>query len=118
MAGHALCGYIPQLLFTPLLDYLVFDGVRLNPTIRSTSIVAQLEMVKSGAALGMLPVFMCKDQPTLHPILEAHSVMRSYWLTVHEDLRGVERIRITSEALVQLARQDRARFIPDTGSAP
>jgi DNA-binding transcriptional LysR family regulator len=118
MAGHALCGYIPQLLFTPLLDYLVFDGVRLNPTIRSTSIVAQLEMVKSGSVLGMLPVFMCADQPSLQPILKAHSVMRSYWLTVHDDLRGVERIRIISEALVHLARQDRALFIPDIGSAP
>ncbi|CAN7241447.1 LysR family transcriptional regulator [Rhizobium sp. LjRoot254] len=118
MAGHALCGYISQLLFTPLLDYLVFDGVRLNPTIRSTSIVAQLEMVKSGSALGMLPVFMCADQSTLQPILKAHSVIRSYWLTVHDDLRGVERIRIISEALVQLARQDRARFVPEIGSAP
>ena len=118
MAGHALCGYIPQLLFTPLLDYLVFDGIRLNPTIRSTSIVAQLEMVRSGTALGMLPVFMCADQPSLQPILKAHSVTRSYWLTVHDDLRGVERIRIISEALVQLARQDRARFIPEVGAAP
>jgi len=118
MTGHALCGYIPQLLFTPLLDYLVFDGVRLNPTIRSTSIVAQLEMVRSGSALGMLPVFMCADQPNLLPILKAHSVTRSYWLTVHDDLRGVERIRITSEELVQLARQDRVRFIPEMGSAP
>lgn len=118
MHEHRLCGYIPQLLFTPLLDYLVFDGVRLEPAIKSTSIVAQLEMVRSGAALGMLPAFMCVNQPALLPVLKAERITRSYWLTVHEDLRGVERIRIISDALVRMARQDRAIFMPDDTPQP
>ena len=113
LSVHRLCGYIPQLLYTPLLDYLVFDGARLNPAIRSTSVVAHVEIVRSGAALGMLPVFMCAGQPDLLPILEANRITRSYWLTVHDDLRGVERIRIISEALALMARQDRALFQPD-----
>jgi DNA-binding transcriptional LysR family regulator len=110
---HRLCGYIPQLLYTPLLDYLVFDGARIEPAIRSTSVVAHVEIVRSGAALGMLPVFMCARQPELKPILDSARITRSYWLTVHEDLRGVERIRLISEALAQMARQDRALFLPD-----
>jgi DNA-binding transcriptional LysR family regulator len=113
LAAHRICGYIPQLLYTPLLDYLVFDGVRLTPAIRSTSVVAHVEMVRSGAALGMLPMFMCANQPELQPILGDSRITRSYWLTVHDDLRGVERIRIMSEALAQMARQDRALFLPD-----
>lgn len=110
---HRLCGYIPQLLYTPLLDYLVFDGQRLNPALKSTSVVAHVEMVRSGAALGMLPVFMCAGQPDLIPILEESRITRSYWLTVHDDLRGVERIRLISEALAQMARQDRGLFLPE-----
>jgi DNA-binding transcriptional LysR family regulator len=113
LSAHRLCGYIPQLLYTPLLDYLVFDGLRLNPTIKSTSVVAHVEIVRHGAALGMLPVFMCANQPDLRPILDESRITRSYWLTVHDDLRGVERIRIISEALAQLARQDRLLFLPD-----
>ena len=113
LATHRLCGYIPQLLYTPLLDYLVFDGVRLDPAIKSTSVVAHAETVRSGAALGMLPVFMCAGQQGLRPILDQDRIVRSYWLTVHDDLRGVERIRIISEALAQMARQDRALFLPD-----
>lgn len=113
LSRHRLCGYIPQLLYTPLLDYLVFDGVRFDPTIRSTSVVAHVEMVRSSAALGMLPAFMCAGRPDLLPILDGSRITRSYWLTVHDDLRGVERIRIISEALVQMARQDRALFLPD-----
>lgn len=113
LGAHRLCGYIPQLLYTPLLDYLVFDGTRLSPSIRSTSIVAHLEMIRSGAALGMLPAFMCTSRPDLIPILDEARIIRSYWLTVHEDLRGVERIRLISEALAQMARQDRALFMPD-----
>ena len=113
LASHRLCGYIPQLLYTPLLDYLVFDGVRLNPTLKSTSVVAHVEMVGSGAALGMLPVFMCAGDRALSPILDEARITRSYWLTVHDDLRGVERIRLITEALAQMARQDRALFLPD-----
>lgn len=113
LSGHRLCGYIPQLLYTTLLDYLVFDGERLTPAIRSTSVVAHVEMVRSGAAIGMLPVFMCAGQPDLQPVLDASRITRSYWLTVHDDLRGVERIRLISEALVQMARQDRGLFTPD-----
>jgi DNA-binding transcriptional LysR family regulator len=113
LSAHRLCGYIPQLLYTPLLDYLIFDGARMNPALKSTSVVAHVEMVRSGAALGMLPVFMCVNQPDLRPILGDSRIMRSYWLTVHDDLRGVERIRIISEALAQMARQDRALFLPD-----
>jgi DNA-binding transcriptional LysR family regulator len=113
LGSHRLCGYIPQLLYTPLLDYLVFDGVRLNPTLKSTSVVAHVEMVRSGAALGMLPVFMCAGDRALSPILDEARITRSYWLTVHDDLRGVERIRLITEALAQMARQDRALFLPD-----
>ena len=113
LRAHRLCGYIPQLLYTPLLDYLVFDGVRLDPAIKSTSVVAHVEMVRSGSALGMLPVFMCAAQSELKPILERSRIVRSYWLTVHDDLRGVERIRIISEALAQMARQERALFLPE-----
>lgn len=113
LSAHRLCGYIPQLLYTPLLDYLVFDGVRLDPAIRSTSVVAHVEMVRSGSALGMLPVFMCAGQPGLQPILDEARITRSYWLTVHDDLRGVERIRLITEALAQMARQDRVLFLPD-----
>lgn len=113
LGSHRLCGYIPQLLYTPLLDYLVFDGQRLSPALKSTSVVAHVEMVKSGAALCMLPVFMCAAQPDLIPILHDARITRSYWLTVHDDLRGVERIRLITEALAQMARQDRALFLPD-----
>ncbi|MBX9459571.1 MAG: LysR family transcriptional regulator [Rhizobium sp.] len=113
LQSHRLCGYIPQLLYTPLLDYLVFDGVRMQPTVKSTSVVAHVEMVRSGSTLGMLPAFICAGRADLVPILPADRITRSYWLTVHEDLRGVERIRIISEALVQLARQDRTLFLPD-----
>lgn len=113
LTSHRLCGYIPQLLYTPLLDYLVFDGQRLSPALKSTSVVAHVEMVRSGAALGMLPVFMCAGDGALSPILDEARITRSYWLTVHDDLRGVERIRLITEALAQMARQDRALFLPD-----
>ena len=111
LSVHRLCGYIPQLLYTLVLDYLVFDGVRLVPAIRSTSVVAHVETVRSGAALGMLPLFLCAERPDLVPVLPDGRITRSYWLSMHDDLRGVERIRLISKALVQMARRDRVRFL-------
>jgi DNA-binding transcriptional LysR family regulator len=112
LSRHRLCGYIPPLLYSPLLDYLIFDGRRLDPVLKSTSVVAHVQMVESGAAIGMLPIFMCVGRPELVPILDRARIGRSYWLTVHDDLRGVERIRLISEALVQMARHDRTLFQP------
>ncbi|WP_454849167.1 LysR family transcriptional regulator [Rhizobium binxianense] len=112
LPSHRLCGYIPQLLHTDQLDYLNFDGLDLRPGMRSTSIVAQLATVASGQAIGILPSFMAAERPECIPILDGHRIMRSYWLSIHDDLRGVERIRLVADALAGIVREDRALFLP------
>jgi DNA-binding transcriptional LysR family regulator len=112
LTSHRLCGYIPQLLHTEQLDYLDFDGLDLRPDMRSTSIVAQLAMVAGGHAIGILPSFMAAERPDCIPILNGHRIMRSYWLSIHDDLRGVERIRLVADALAGMVREDRALFLP------
>lgn len=114
LARHLVCGYIPELLFTGELDYLHFDGLDLVPQLRSTSVVAQADMIESGAALGILPAFMARRRPGLiHLLPGAIALRRSYWISIHEDLRHLARIRMVLDAIVEAARADRAVFLPE-----
>jgi len=108
---HSLCGYIPELLYTSELDYLNFAGAKLLPRMRSTSIIAHAEMIDSGAALGILPVFIAQRYPTLVRVVADFSLSRSYWLSVHEDLRHLTRVRATIDAIVHIIHGASATFI-------
>lgn len=107
---HILCGYIPSLLRTRELDYL--DGLNLGnrPALRSTSIVAQRSIVETGQAIAILPFFMVPPESSLKPILEDFRLTRSYWLSVHEDLKRIKRVRVTVDGLASLFQRHHGLF--------
>lgn len=113
LPDHVFAGYIPELLFTAALDFSRLDErVELSPTIRSTSVIAQVEAVASGAALGVLPTFLAARRPELIRLLpEAVGLTRSYWLSVHDDMRRLRRVQAVLAALTSRVRADRALFM-------
>ncbi|MEP9355253.1 LysR family transcriptional regulator [Xanthobacter sp. KR7-65] len=113
LRDHVLAGYIPELLFTRALDFSQLGpGVELKPVIRSTSVIAQVNAVLSGAALGVLPAFLAASQDTLVALLEEDvRLTRSYWLSVHDDLSHLARVRAVLDAITAAVRADRGRFI-------
>jgi DNA-binding transcriptional LysR family regulator len=64
------------------------------PRIRASRFGLQLEAIRAGAGLGILPCFVGDADPTLvrltAPIPE---LANDQWLLVHPDLRGVPRVR-------------------------
>ncbi|GLK67623.1 transcriptional regulator [Hansschlegelia plantiphila] len=109
---HTLAGYIPELLFTEELSFdTVGDGEKLPLAVRSTSVIAQVNAVLSGAAIGILPRYLAAAHPELRPILtsEVHFV-RSYWIAVHDDLKHFYRVRAVLDAIVSRVRQDASIF--------
>ena len=110
LRDHSLCGYIPELLHTKELNYL--DLLQLTPRLRTTSIVAQREVIEASQAVGVLPFFMTVGRVDLKPVLqERFSINRSYWLSIHEDLRYLTRIRSVSDALVARVRSESGLFL-------
>ncbi len=109
---HVLAGYIPDLLFTTALDFsLLADHVEVTPAVRSTSVMAQVNAVLSGAALGVLPHFLAAAHGALIPLLPNElTFTRSYWISVHDDLRRLNRVRAVVDALQAAVREDRALF--------
>ena len=92
-----------DLIYSSQLRY--FDELLpgLRPHICSPSILSQLEIVASGAGLGILPVFMAQKLPALVPVLpDDILVTRSFWLAVHQDVASLTRNRLMIEFLGDL----------------
>lgn len=110
LQAHRLCGYIDQLLHTAELNYMRSLGKNLRPQIKSSSIAAQMQTIASGAAIGILPRFMAFSHPGLRPILPDTILTRSYWMSFHNDLRRVERVRLVFTAIADMAQQHQHIF--------
>ena len=112
LKAHVLAGYIPDLLFTSALDFsLLADHVEVTPAVRSTSVMAQVNAVRSGAAMGVLPHFLAAPHGELVRLLPQDlAYTRSYWISVHDDMRRLNRVRAVLDALHVAAREDRGLF--------
>ncbi|MCI4645912.1 MAG: LysR family transcriptional regulator [Hyphomonadaceae bacterium] len=105
LQGHTLIGYVEDLIYSAQLRY--FDELLpgLSPHLCSPSIVAQMNMVAAGAGLGILPVFMARQNENLVPLLiEEVYVQRSFWLAVHEDVASLKRNRLMADFLARTVR--------------
>ena len=102
LQAHTLVGYVDDLIYSSQLRY--FDDLLpgLSPHLCSPSIIAQLEMVRAGAGLGILPAFMANQHPSLVRLLpDQMNVLRSFWLATHEDVAALMRTRALSDFLTQ-----------------
>jgi len=103
-----LVWYIDELIDVPELRYIDQVAAGAPTVFRSNSIAAQQAAVASGLGFGVLHRFVAKDDPRLAPVLpEALSLERSYWLSIHEDLASLPRIRAVAEFLRELVKARR-----------
>jgi DNA-binding transcriptional LysR family regulator len=74
---------------------------------RSTSLVAQYMAASSGLGVAMLPAFVAVHNKDLRPILPRHFATRDIWLSVHEDLLHIGRIKAVLSFLEKRVAMDR-----------
>jgi DNA-binding transcriptional LysR family regulator len=114
LRNHCWCGYIDELLFTSELDMLKFGDIVINPLCRTTSVTAQLQAVKSGSAIAMLPRYMGDLQPGFEIVLPKDiDLERTYWIAVHHDLANSPRVRAVMQEVERWVHEDRALFLPN-----
>lgn len=109
---HRLCGYIDQLLHTDELNYMRSFGSALRPHLKSSSIIAQMNMIAGGRCIGVLPDFLAAREGKFVPILPKLLLRRNYWIAVHSDLKGLSRVRLILDAVIDRVGADRDRFAP------
>ena len=58
--------------------------------------------VLGGAGIGVLPIYMARNEPTLVRILpERIRLTRSYWMITHADTRDFARVRLMTDFIDQ-----------------
>src|ERR1700761_8712417 len=60
---------------------------------RSTSLVSQYMAASSGAGIAMLPSYVAAHNADLVPILPSYFSIRDIWMSVHEDMLHIGRIK-------------------------
>ena len=113
LPDHRWCGYIMDLLFTTELDLLTFGGQAITPWYRTTSVTAQLEAVRGGSAIAVLPCYMALQHDGLERLLPNEvNIERTYWISVHGDQADSPRIRTLMQQIERHVHLDRPLFRP------
>jgi DNA-binding transcriptional LysR family regulator len=82
----------------------------LRPThvvFRSTSLVSQYMAASNGIGIAMLPSYVAAHNKDLRPILPSYFSIRDIWLSVHEDLLHIGRIKAVMNFLEKRVAADR-----------
>ena len=94
LRGHRLVGYVEELVFSDELRYLASVLPQAQTPLRSTSVVAQYNVVCAGRGLAVLPCFMAVHNPQLVPVLpEVIDVQRTFWIAAPANRRDLARVR-------------------------
>jgi DNA-binding transcriptional LysR family regulator len=91
---HRFVSYIGELLHFPELDFLQHVAPGGTTSVESSNLVAQLRATLAGAGLCVLPAFLAgKEEGLVRVLPDEISLTRSLWLTVHQDLAELARVR-------------------------
>ncbi|MFN3823805.1 MAG: LysR family transcriptional regulator [Pseudorhodobacter sp.] len=110
LRGRSVVGYIPDMIFDRELDYLgEMAGGRL--ALSSNSVSVQLNLLRTGAGIGMVHDFALPAAPELVRVLPGEvSLTRSFWLIRHADDGRAERLNRFADLLVQGVRREVQRL--------
>jgi DNA-binding transcriptional LysR family regulator len=100
---HRWVGYVEDLLWTSELNYLPQVSAAIHPQARISNVITQLEAVRGGAGLAVLPHFLARGFQDLVAILPEVHIVRAYWLIAHADTRDLPRVRLVSDFLTRQA---------------
>jgi DNA-binding transcriptional LysR family regulator len=75
---------------------------------RSTSLVSQYMAASNGLGIAMLPSFVAAQNKDLRPVLPSYFSVRDIWLSVHEDLLHIGRIKAVMNFLDKRVAADAA----------
>lgn len=110
LAGLPFVGYVDELLYTRALDFNRLVHPAAVTRYKAATVQAQLDAVRAGAGLGVLPCFMAGGDG-LVPVLPGEiAFTRAYWLLYGEDGRDIPRIRRVAGFIRDTIQADPARF--------
>lgn len=117
LADHAFIDFIDDHIYSKENRWLS-DILRPAHTIfRSTSLVAQYIAVSEGQGIAMLPSYVAANDRDLRPVMPELFSMRDIWLSVHEDLLHIARIKAVIAFFEKRVEADKALLTSVRGKA-
>jgi len=107
LKNHDFVGYIDDLIQLDAVRWL--NDAITDPTIQfhSTSMISQMFAAAAGGGIVMLPTFAKPERFGLHPVLTNKiKVSRDVWISSHEYIRNVPRIRAVATFLEETLARD------------
>ena len=102
LAHHSLIGFDEETPFIRAARRVLPAWTRESFSLRTDSDLAQLAMIRAGCGIGVCQVALAKRDPSLVRVLARHLDFKlETWVTMHEDLRGSPRCKVTFDALVK-----------------
>lgn len=118
LAGHRFVTYVDELVAVSPVRWLPGTVTPGQCRLTSTSLMAQLAAVESGAGLAMLPHFLTHQRHLVRVMPEAVNPTRDWWLVVHQDLQNVPRIRAAIDFIVGIMARDQALLLGQADAGP
>lgn len=110
LSQHFLVTYVPDLLFADQLNFL---PELYGPEFRRfecATAIAQIAAVRAGAGIGILHDYAVFGDAELEVVLPDLSFERSYWMTTHEDIIGLNRVQTVAEFIASEIKMRKANF--------
>ena len=113
LQAHRFISYVDDLLFSKELQFLDALHRPARIALRSTSILAQVEAVRAGAGLAVLPAFLAAQDADLVPVLpESARFTRTFWMSMPAENKQVARMQATWAFLREAVQAQQARLLP------
>ena len=90
---HLFIDYIEDIVLIKETHWLLDVIQAPSVVFRSSSMLAQQNAAASGLGLVLLPIFSARHDPRLRPVLPGVMPRRPIWLSVHEDLHYLSRVK-------------------------
>jgi DNA-binding transcriptional LysR family regulator len=113
---HRLVTYVPDLLFSPALNFMPELFGPDYRRLECASALGQNEAVLSGAGVGILHDYHAATDPSLAMVLPEIVFRRSYWLVAHLDNREAPRIRAAADFIANTVEAQRGIFCRDNAA--
>lgn len=92
LSKHTFIDYVDDLIYSEELRYFEISLPSQRPKIRSTSIMAQMKLVESGAGIAILPDFIARS--ALTKILPTDlQIERQFWFSCHQSVAPLGKIK-------------------------
>lgn len=102
LRGHAMIGYEQAALNRRWLPLLGLEMRALDLAFRTDSDLGQLAAIRAGLGIGGCQSALAARDPGLVPVLPAEVALDlDTWIVMHEDQRGLRRVRLVFDHLVE-----------------